>query len=167
MDSAHHGQRISDYQSPTIIQIFTTLRDPEAMRTTILLTTILTSFALHAQTVTGRWTTIDDNTGKPRSVVEITEKDGKLHGRIVELYEKDKINEVCKLCPGDRHKKKIVGLDIIRDMAKTGSEWSKGTILDPETGKVYDCKIWLEDGMLKVRGYVAFFYRTQTWVRGT
>jgi hypothetical protein len=24
--------------------------------------------------------------------------------------------------------------------------------------KVYDCKLWLEDGMLKVRGYVAFFY---------
>jgi len=37
--------------------------------------------------------------------------------------------------------------------------------MDPETGKVYDCKIWLENGQLKVRGYVAFFYRTQTWLR--
>lgn len=135
------------------------------MRITILLATLLTSFALQAQTVTGRWTTIDDNTGKPRSVVEITEKNGKLHGHIVDLYDKSKIDKVCELCPSDRHKKKIVGLEIIRDMAKSGNEWSKGTILDPETGKVYDCKIWLEDGMLKVRGYVAFFYRTQTWHR--
>ena len=44
-------------------------------------------------------------------------------------------------------------------------EWKDGTILDPENGSVYDCKLWVEGGRLKVRGYVAFFYRTQTWVR--
>jgi uncharacterized protein (DUF2147 family) len=37
--------------------------------------------------------------------------------------------------------------------------------MDPETGKVYDCKLWLEGDVLKVRGYVAFFFRTQTWRR--
>jgi uncharacterized protein (DUF2147 family) len=126
---------------------------------------ILFVSAMHAQSVAGRWTTIDDNTGAPRSVVEITEKDGKLSGRIVDLYEKDKIDERCEKCPGDRHNKRVVGLEIVRDMVKSGKEWSKGTILDPETGKVYDCKLWLEDGKLRVRGYVAFFYRTQTWVR--
>ena len=36
-------------------------------------------------------------------------------------------------------------------------------ILDPENGKTYDCEIWLENDKLKVRGYIAFFYRTQTW----
>jgi uncharacterized protein (DUF2147 family) len=45
-------------------------------------------------------------------------------------------------------------------------EWEDGTIMDPDNGKVYDCKLWVEDGKLKVRGYVAFFFRTQTWVRG-
>ena len=43
--------------------------------------------------------------------------------------------------------------------------WSDGEILDPENGTTYDCKIWLENGQLQVRGYVAFFYRTQTWER--
>ena len=43
-------------------------------------------------------------------------------------------------------------------------EWDDGEILDPENGKVYDCKIWVEDGKLQVRGYVAFFFRTQTWL---
>lgn len=38
-------------------------------------------------------------------------------------------------------------------------------LLDPETGKIYDCGSWGEDGALKLCGYVAFFYRTQTWVR--
>ncbi|MBX2977795.1 MAG: DUF2147 domain-containing protein [Flavobacteriales bacterium] len=126
---------------------------------------LLIGISAHAQSVTGRWTTIDDNTGKPRSVVELTEKNGKLSGRIVELYEVEKRDKLCDKCPGDRHNQRVVGLEIVRDMVKSGKEWTKGTILDPETGKVYDCKIWLEGGELKVRGYVAFFFRTQTWVK--
>ena len=34
-----------------------------------------------------------------------------------------------------------------------------------ENGKEYKCKIWVENGLLKVRGYVMFLYRTQTWFR--
>lgn len=130
--------------------------------------------SLHGQSgITGRWTTIDDNTGRPRSVVEITEHNGVLSGRIVDLYDKSKLQKLCDKCPGDRHNVPIVGLEIIRGMKARGSEWTGGTILDPETGKVYDCKLWLDGDpgpgtgrTLKVRGYVAFFYRTQTWVRG-
>ena len=44
-------------------------------------------------------------------------------------------------------------------------EWDDGEILDPKKGTVYDCKLWLEDGDLQVRGYIAFFFRTQTWKR--
>jgi uncharacterized protein (DUF2147 family) len=50
-------------------------------------------------------------------------------------------------------------------MKAEGDAWAEGTILDPETGNVYDCKMWLENGKLMVRGYVAFFFRTQVWVR--
>lgn len=32
-------------------------------------------------------------------------------------------------------------------------------------GKDYKCSIWLEDGKLKVRGYIGFLYETQTWKR--
>jgi hypothetical protein len=55
------------------------------MRTLLTLFLCLPLLA-RAQTVTGRWTTIDDETGKKRSVVELTERDGKLHGRIVQLF---------------------------------------------------------------------------------
>jgi uncharacterized protein (DUF2147 family) len=37
-----------------------------------------------------------------------------------------------------------------------------GTILDPDDGKVYKAELWVEEGKLKVRGYLRFFYRTQT-----
>lgn len=135
------------------------------MRTLITSLSIAFATALSAQDITGRWTTIDDNTGKPRSVVEITVKDGTATGRIVDLHDKAKLDKTCQECTDDRKGRKIVGLDIIRGMKRDGNEWEDGTILDPENGKVYDCKLWVEDGKLKVRGYVAFFYRTQTWVR--
>ena len=120
---------------------------------------------LQAQSILGRWTTVDDKTGKPRSVVEVTERGGKIYGKIVDLYDKSKLQKLCDLCPDDRHNHPVVGLEIIRAMERDDDEWEDGTILDPESGKVYDCKLWLEDGTLQVRGYVAFLYRTQTWVR--
>ncbi|HNR54634.1 MAG TPA: DUF2147 domain-containing protein [Flavobacteriales bacterium] len=118
-----------------------------------------------AQDISGRWVTIDDNTGKRRSVVEIGVKDGKANGRIVEIYDKTKADKTCDACTDDRKDKRILGMEIIRGMMKDGDEWEDGTIMDPDNGKVYDCKLWLENGQLKVRGYVAFFFRTQTWVR--
>jgi uncharacterized protein (DUF2147 family) len=135
------------------------------MRTLSLLFLVSILQTAYGQNVVGRWTTVDDNSGKPRSVVELVEHDGRLSGRIVDVFDEVEKAAVCEKCPGDRHRKPIVGLEIIRDMVRSGKEWSKGTIMDPETGKVYDCKIWLENGQLKVRGYVAFFYRTQTWLR--
>ncbi|MBL7965026.1 MAG: DUF2147 domain-containing protein [Flavobacteriales bacterium] len=139
------------------------------MRFLLLLTLLLpaTPFGLNdTHKVAGRWTTIDDQSGKAKSVVEITIAGGRLSGRIVDLADKTKLGRLCDQCPGDRKDKPIVGLEVIRDMHADGDQWSGGTILDPETGKIYDCKLWLEDGKLKVRGYVAFFYRTQTWVKG-
>lgn len=126
---------------------------------------LLIGIGAQAQSITGRWTTVDDNSGKPRSVVEISERNGRVYGHIVDVFSEKERAAVCELCPAERRNKPIVGLEIIRDMARSGKEWTKGTILDPETGKVYDCKIWLEGGDLKVRGYVAFFFRTQTWVK--
>jgi uncharacterized protein (DUF2147 family) len=32
--------------------------------------------------------------------------------------------------------------------------------------KVYKAEIWVEGGTLKVRGYVGFLYKTQTWLKG-
>jgi uncharacterized protein (DUF2147 family) len=56
-------------------------------------------------------------------------------------------------------------MEIIRDLEQDGDEWEDGTIIDPDNGKVYDCKLWVEDGELQVRGYIAFFFRTQVWLK--
>ncbi len=118
------------------------------------------------QTIVGKWKTIDDETGKPKSVVEIFEKNGAYYGKVVKLYRlpSEDQNPTCKNCSGDRKEAKVLGLEIIRNMKKDGTEYEGGTILDPKNGKVYDCKMWVENNKLQVRGYIAFFFRTQTWL---
>jgi uncharacterized protein (DUF2147 family) len=138
------------------------------MRKLLLLALILVGFNACCQTsIIGKWKTIDDNTGKEKSILEIYEKNGKLFGKIVKLFPspgKDP-DPVCNECPEDdgRYKKKIIGMEILRDMVKNGAEYSEGNILDPESGKIYRCKMWTEEKDLKVRGYWGPFYRTQTW----
>ena len=131
---------------------------------------LLSINAVNAQNVIGKWKSIDDDTKKPKSIVEITEKDGKLYGTIVKLYreEGEDLDPICDECTDDRKDKKVIGMEIIRDMEKDGSEWEDGTICDPKDGKVYSCKLWLDEDnpdVLNVRGYIAFFFRTQYWQR--
>jgi len=121
------------------------------------------------QSVLGKWKTIDDETGKPRSIVEIFERDGKVHGKIIKLFREPQEDQdpVCTGCEEDdpRYKKKIIGMEILTGMVKDDNEYEDGEILDPKSGKVYDCKIWVDGKDLKVRGYIGPFFRTQTWLK--
>jgi uncharacterized protein (DUF2147 family) len=116
--------------------------------------------------VEGKWKTIDDETGKMKSIVELKVKNGKLYGTIVALSPDSDPNKVCTECTDHRKGKKIVGMEIISGLKQDDSVWEGDDgILDPENGKLYDCKIWVEDGKLQVRGYIGFLFRTQTWVK--
>ena len=133
----------------------------------LLFLSFLVCFSIQAQdSIYGKWKTIDDATGKPRAVVEIYQKDGKAYGKIIRLFRSPEQDQdpICDKCNGVEHNKKVIGLEILKAMEKDGDEWEDGTILDTESGKVYDCKLWLEDGKLMVRGYIAFFFRTQEWL---
>jgi uncharacterized protein (DUF2147 family) len=134
--------------------------------TVVLMLLSVVLFAQQRTTPVGKWKTVDDATGKVKSVVEIFEKNGKLHGKVLELFDPPKPNPVCEQCDkaDPRHGKPVKGLEIMRNMVKDGKEWADGDILDPENGKVYRCKIWVENGKLQVRGYIAFLYRTQSWL---
>ena len=128
---------------------------------------VIASLGLQAQTVTGKWKTIDDETGKAKSIVEISEKNGKIYGKVVEILT-DKKDAKCDKCPGADKGKPIKGLTIIKGLKKDGSEYSGGTITDPGSGKEYKCALKLDGSdKLNVRGYVGIqaLGRTQTWVR--
>ena len=133
----------------------------------VLLLTTLLAATCFAQSVTGKWKSIDDETGEAKSIVEIYKKGDKVYGKIIEILNEDKKDVICSKCEESdpRYNQKMLGMEIITDMEKDGNEWGEGEILDPNTGKIYDCKLWVEDGKLQVRGYVMFFFRTQTWER--
>ncbi len=138
--------------------------------TTVLILVLLTIGPVLAQDdVLGKWKTIDDNSQETKSVVEIAERDGKLFGKVIMIFPKPgkDPDPVCNKCDATdhRYKNKIIGMEIIRNLQKDGSAYSGGDILDPENGKVYRSKIWVEGRELKVRGYWGPFYRTQTWLR--
>ena len=125
---------------------------------------VFSQLALATETVRGLWQTVDDETGKPKSLVKIEEVDGKLQGTVVDLLIKPD-DTLCKECKGDLHNKPVVGMQIISGLTKEGDAYVGRKILDPENGKTYKCKLWLEDGKLQVRGYIGFLFRTQTWNR--
>jgi uncharacterized protein (DUF2147 family) len=126
------------------------------------------AFLANAQSsVLGKWKTVDEETGEEKSVIEIFERNGKVFGKIVKIFTQEDPDPICEACPEDdpRYRKKIIGMEIIQNMEKDDNEYSEGSILDPQDGKIYRCKLWVEDENLKVRGYWGPFYRTQTWKR--
>ena len=136
---------------------------------TFFLVLFLWSSLAFSQSIVGKWKTIDDKTGKAKSVVKIYKaKNGLYYGKIEQLLDPSRDpNVVCTKCTGANKDKPIVGLVIITKLSKNGSVWSGGKILDPENGKNYKCKLWLDKGTLKVRGYWGVFYRTQTWYKAS
>jgi uncharacterized protein (DUF2147 family) len=132
--------------------------------TVLLLITVHFCFA--QGTILGKWKSIDDQTGEAKSIVEIFERGSKIYGKIIKVFPRGGVTDpVCMKCPPDdaRFNQKILGMEIIKGLEAKGEEYEGGDILDPEVGKIYRCKIWLEDGKLKVRGYLGFLFRTQTW----
>ena len=121
--------------------------------------------------VTGTWKTIDDDTGKPKSIVKLYKKDGKLYGKILKLFRTadEEQDPLCDKCEGAKHNKHIIGMQIVNGLVYDDGEWEGDDgILDPNNGKVYDCKIWLDEDdpdVLNVRGYIGWIFRTQTWHR--
>ncbi len=121
-----------------------------------------------AQGVIGKWKTIDDQTGKAISIIEIFEKQGKIYGKVVEILNPKSRNKRCDECVGEDKGKPILGLTVMKGLKKDGNEYNGGRILDPQHGKEYRCYINLEsEDRLKVRGYIgiSLFGRTQYWHR--
>ena len=142
-------------------------------KTTIALMLASLAGAAFAQSSpVGLWKTIDDETGKEKSYVRITEAGGVVTGKIEKLLNPATPDPKCEKCTDDRKDQSVVGMTIIRNVKKDddkGELWEGGDILDPNNGKVYKVRLKPEDGgkKLTVRGYIGMpmLGRTQTWLR--
>jgi uncharacterized protein (DUF2147 family) len=133
--------------------------------------TLICGHAADKDSPVGLWRTIDDKSGKERSLVRVTESNGQLQITIEKLFREpgEEPNPLCDKCSGERKNKPVTGMQIGSGLKKDGEVWSGGEILDPENGKTYKCKVWVEDKgkKLHVRGFigVSVLGRTQVWVR--
>ena len=137
-----------------------------------LLLSAMTSFAF-ANDIAGLWQTIDDKTGAPKGQVEIRkDANGNYVVKIVKITPRLGYTpkEICVDCPAPYTNKPILGLDVLTGLKhSSGNNYTKGRILDPNTGKVYSMKAKLSSNgkRLTLRGYVgvSVLGRTQIWIR--
>lgn len=117
----------------------------------------------------GIWQTVDES-GQPKALIQISQgADGTLSGKVLAGLPVDHPERRCTNCTDELKDQLIKGMTIIRNLKQDGADWKGGDILDPESGKVYDCKIALINGgqQLTVRGFigVSLLGRSQTWTR--
>lgn len=140
------------------------------MKSLFVLLFTISSALVYSQTCVGKWVTIDDKTNKKKSIVELYKKDKKLYGKVIYIFPKEGQDDdpICTKCEGKRKDQPIKGMHIIEGLTWDGKVWKTGKILDPEEGKEYTVKLWVNSKMpdrLNVRGYIGPLYRTQTWIR--
>ena len=129
---------------------------------------VICGFAASGQTnpAVGLWKNVEPD---KTVLIRTTEQNGTLTGKVEKVFRKgveDKASK-CTKCEGDNKDKPVVSMTIIWGMKRDGQKWSGGKILEPDTGKVYNCKIEPIEGgkKLNVRGSIAFLGKTQTWTR--
>ena len=117
----------------------------------------------------GNWRTIDDKTNKPSGTMVIYQRDGLLFGRVTSIADPKMQTVLCHDCEGWAQNKPVMGLEVLRDMHPNGAQWDGGTILNPQDGHVYHCRMHLgpKGQTLVLRGYIGLpmLGRTQTWQR--
>ena len=115
---------------------------------------------------TGVWRTIDDETGQPKSLVEIYKAGDEYKGRVKQVFS----GNVCDKCEGRFHNKNLVGETVIWGIrSQGGNTYGGGAIVDPKNGKNYSLKITDNGGTLNLKaGYSVLgkiVGRSQTWQR--
>lgn len=117
----------------------------------------------------GLWRIVDQDTGARLGLARFHARDGKIFGRLEGGADGGPLTGLCTACGGDRHNQPRQGLEFIRDLAPAGDSFAGGSILDPDTGRVYGCEVRVIDGgrKLVVRGYLglSLLGRSQTWIR--
>lgn len=132
--------------------------------------------ATDVSTPVGTWKQVDDVTGKPTSILQITESNGELQAKVLQVMNatpadiaRDGNPPKCTQCDGARKDQPIIGMTIMWGVSRDYDVWDGGRILDPKNGKIYKVKLTLKDNgqKLDVHGYIGFSLlgRSQIWER--
>src|SRR4051812_19133396 len=70
----------------------------------------------------GTWKTIDDKSGKVKSIIQITETNGELQGKVEKVFSPPAESErpICDKCEGELKGKPVIGMTIMTGLKKDG-----------------------------------------------
>lgn len=130
----------------------------------ILLMSLLSA---SAQDVTGKWK-LEDGT----AIVEVYKSGDSYNGKIVWLAEPTENDGSPAVDSNNPDKalrsRRLIGLNMLSGLRKSGNEYAGGQIYDPGNGKTYNCSMKVEGDVLKVRGSLdkkGLIGRTMDWFR--
>lgn len=147
---------------------------------------LLLGSSLFADPVEGFWLSVDEKTGKTTAGWELYLENGKLSGRILSIagYPQNIKAAACKESyrgfplRGKVNEMPIVGSPWIFGLSpdRIAGQWRGGNVIDPNDGKMYQCRItfhpadgkrFLQDA-LEMRGEIGLgIGRSQFWRRST
>jgi len=150
---------------------------------------IVSAVSFAADPVEGYWFSIDEETNEVTAAWYVYQEGGKLFGKIVSSAKEppDVIATKCKesyagfVIAGKVNQMKVVGTPWIFNLTRDKpGEWSGGSIINPQDGKMYKCKIIFRPAgykagkiefktdMLEMRGEIGLgFGRSQFWQKTT
>jgi uncharacterized protein (DUF2147 family) len=149
----------------------------------VFCTGFLAETVFAADLVEGFWLSVDEKTQKTTAGWEIYQANGVLFGKMLSVagYPPTTKAGLCKSSyegfpiPGNVKEMPLVGTPWIFGLKQDGEgAWSRGSIINPEDGKVYKCKITYRkaDGkkykvdVLEMRGEIGLgIGRSQFWTR--
>lgn len=130
-----------------------------------------------ADDLTGKWKTIDDKSGFPRAIINISKNtNASYDGKIEKIYTlpngTEPLVDKCVHCKGGLKDKPMIGLNILSNFIlneKKPNEYINGQVIDPITGNTYKGKIKMNPNGKKItlRGYIgtSLLGRSQIWIR--
>lgn len=133
----------------------------------------LMNFAF-ANNISGTWQQIDDKTGAPKAIIEISkEPNNTFTGKIIKITPRPGYTpqKSCNKCPAPYKNQPILGMEIIKGLKQVNgtNNYEQGRIIDPLSGKIYDAKVRLNSSAkrLTIRASigVSVLGRNQTWIR--
>jgi uncharacterized protein (DUF2147 family) len=135
------------------------------MKLALFLIFITTS--IFSQSIEGKWRTIDAETQKELSIIEIYKKNNQYYGKLIKILNVLSSHADCEKCSAKIKNNSLIGKDVIVKMSKNNSQY-KGKLIDPFSDKSYNCIIdVISNSSLEIKVYSMFplFGRTQNWIK--
>lgn len=136
-------------------------------RLTVLILILMCNNLFAINSFEGYWKTIDDSSKQTTGIIAVYEFEEKMYGRIIVQYDEedgtliDTLYEPTVYIDGNEKNSKVCESDLFWNLEQKGSEWVKGSLIDPRNGKTFKCKLFQKSYTIILKGIVGIFSGNQ------